>query len=147
MCTPQPTTCLMGNDCEGTHVSAKAPQDHLACKRDDCAHSPSTPTQVRPCISDFPEFPAQKGTMAVPVGADVMGYQTWKGPPVSAIVIVSGQFWVVLGDEYCPLFHNMTDVWGCLQQEGGDPIFTGLCVWERVKEACGQISQKNPQLF
>jgi hypothetical protein len=53
----------MGDDCRSTHVSAKAQEDHLTHKRDDglSTHSPSTPMQVGPCTSDFPEFPVQEG--------------------------------------------------------------------------------------
>jgi hypothetical protein len=92
----------MGDDCRETHVSAKAPKDHLARKRDGYAHSPATQMQVSPCTSDFPKFQCRRKLLLWlhSLGA----YDTGA---LNVLSILSGQFLVVLGDECSPFGHDL----------------------------------------
>ncbi len=144
MCTPQPTTCLMGDDCGSTHVSARAQEDHPTRERKDGlgAHSPSTPMQVGPCTSDFPGIPAQKGaTRLVSAIRCPQCRKSLCGPVLGSRSAGSGQFRIVFIDECCPLCHDLMDVRAGFQQERGDPVLASLRVWQGIKEVCGGVAQ------
>ncbi len=131
----------MGDDCGSTHVSAKAQEGHITYRRDDglCTHSPSTPMQVGPCTSNFPDIPAQVGATRL-----VSAMECLQGRKVRAGLAPgtgSGQFRVVLRDECCPLCHDLMDLRAGVPQERGDPVLASLRVWQGVKEICGGVSQ------